>query len=259
MNDNWTSHDDDNDGVASQTTSSSTRGQQLATGEYCWTESIKRPSPHLKLYANLPQIQSLNLMTAPAFAAPLRVLQHKQINIMIDLVNFTIICNSSTKENYIFISCIFNQLYMTHVHGSSCTLPSIYVSLSCIQSLCWINIHISKDSFPGFLQVLLRPFIVLLNIIVPGWNWTSVINRRKFAVDCAVVEVPKDLRLDLKRVQKMCPFKIGQIATQLVYRLDLDHQPHRGFHRVRGSECFIVHVNTFLTSQQQTVVKPWEA
>lgn len=199
MNDNWTSHDDDNDGVASQTTSSSTRGQQLATGEYCWTESIKMPSPHLKLYANLPQIQSLNLMTAPAFAAPLRVLQHKQINIMIDLVNFTIICNSSTKENYIFISCIFNQLYMTHVHGSSCTLPSIYVSWYCIQSLCWINIHISKDSFPGFLQVLLRPFIVLLNIIVPGWNWTSVINRRKFVVDCAVVEVPKDLRLDLKK------------------------------------------------------------
>ena len=58
---------------------------------------------------------------------------------------------------------------------------------------------------------------------------------------------------------EFCPFKIRQITAQPAYHLDLDHQPHRGFHRVRSSECFIVHVNTFFTSQQQTVAKPWEA
>lgn len=66
--------------VASQNRIIVHKGQQLSTRGYNWTESMKRHSPHLKLYANLPQIQTLNPMTAPAFAALLRVQQHNHRN-----------------------------------------------------------------------------------------------------------------------------------------------------------------------------------
>lgn len=92
---------------------------------------------------------------------------------------------------------------------------------------------------------------------------TSVINHRKSVVNCAenrVLEVLEDLRLDLKFVRKPQQSSVLLKSDKSpAYHLDLDHQPHRGFHRVRSSECFIVHVNTFFTSQQQTVAKPWEA
>lgn len=162
---------------------------------------MKGPSPHLKLYANLPPIQRLNLMTAPAFAALLRVLQHKQINIMIDLVNFTIICNS-TKEKYIFISCVFYQLYMTHIHGSSCTLPSIWCQI--LYPVLMLDQH---SHFKRFISRLSTGFIKTIHC-------TSQYNCARMKLDlCNKPEEvcsqlcscgsSENLRLDLKRVQNL--------------------------------------------------------
>lgn len=71
---NWTS-DGDNNRSSIPNCVIVHKEQQVATGEYYWIENIKRYPPHLKLYANLLQIQTLNLITILSFAAALRV-QH---------------------------------------------------------------------------------------------------------------------------------------------------------------------------------------
>lgn len=136
---------------------------------------------------------------------------------------------------------------------------------SCIQSLCWINFHISKDffdSFPGkFLKSICcisqndsaRTKFILCNklkeVCIQLCRNQSCVNSGRFEIRSQVCSKPQQSFVLLK----------SEKSPQPAYHLDLDHQPHRGFHRVRSSECFIVHVNTFFTSQQQTVAKPWEA
>lgn len=74
LNTNWTS-DDDNDRSSIPNCISVHKEQQLATGEYYWTENIKRHPPPVKLHVNLLQTQVFNLTTILSLAAVLRV-QH---------------------------------------------------------------------------------------------------------------------------------------------------------------------------------------
>lgn len=124
-NANWTS-DDDNDRSSIPDCIIVHKEQQRETGEYYWIENIKRHPPHLKLYANLLQIPTFNLITVLSFTAVLRVQHnHKKIAII-----------------YYELTCV------PPVQWQVC----VYIN-SCIQSVWWININIIKYfsiNFPTF-------------------------------------------------------------------------------------------------------------